>query len=373
MIVFNSYWLSKIRDRILLNAKFRNYFENTWVFKPFVKSQANQIFDLVSGFVYSQILFACISLDLLEKLRGGPVKLSNLAEICSVDLPEMQRLIDGAKALGIVETRENDLIGLGIKGILILTKPSISALIKHHSTFYKDLIDPVALLRKQRNSTALGSFWPYASNEKHEDFCFSEEIIRNYSEVMSISQPLVSEQICSAYKFYKHKKILDLGGGQATFAINLAKKYPNLKISVFDLPQVSKIAGEKICNSGFESQIKVYQGSFLRDPIPKGYDLITLIRVLYDHPDKNLKVILASAKKSLQTSGKLLIAEPMAGEAGTGRMSDAYFGMYLLAMGKGLPRSHKRIHFLLKEAGFSSVRSIKVTLPIQTGLIVAEA
>ena len=27
----------------------------------------------------------------------------------------------------------------------------------------------------------------------------------------------------------------------------------------------------------------------------------------------------------------------------------------------------------LKEAGFSSVRSIKVTLPIQTGLIVAEA
>ena len=54
-------------------------------------------------------------------------------------------------------------------------------------------------------------------------------------------------------------------------------------------------------------------------------------------------------------------------------MSDAYFGMYLLAMGKGVPRSHAKIHKLLREAGFSSIKSLKVTLPIQTGLIVAKA
>ena len=125
--------------------------------------------------------------------------------------------------------------------------------------------------------------------------------------------------------------------------------------------------------SGFQDRIDVCQGSFFKDSIPNGYDLVTLIRVLYDHSDDNVRTILAAVKKSLPPAGSLLIAEPMSGIPGTEKMSDAYFGMYLLAMGKGVPRSHDKIHRLLRQAGFSSTRSLKVTLPIQTGLIVAEA
>ena len=59
-------------------------------------------------------------------------------------------------------------------------------------------------------------------------------------------------------------------------------------MTVFDLPQVSKIATQKIRESGFQNQIDVKAGSFLSDQIPIGYDLITLIRVLYDHSDDNV-------------------------------------------------------------------------------------
>lgn len=349
-----------------------NFIENSIIFKPFVKFQATQIFDLVSGFVYSQILFACVSLDLFEKLRGGPIKLAELCESCEIDPPEMQRLIDGASALGLLEMRGDNLIGLGFRGVVILTKPSISALVKHHSTLYKDLIDPVTILQRKKKLTSLGSFWPYASENKGTPSEITDEAAKNYSDVMSISQPLVSEQIFSAYSFYKHKRILDIGGGQGTFLISLARQYPKLKMAVFDLPEVSKIAEQKILESGFQGRITVHKGSFFRDPIPVGYDLITLIRVLYDHSDENVKKILLSVKESLTTSGSLLIAEPMSGETGTEKMSEAYFGMYLLAMGKGVPRSHKNIFSLLKGAGFSSIRSLKVTLPIQTGLIIAK-
>jgi demethylspheroidene O-methyltransferase len=372
VIGFKQFLFSKIRDRILLNDRLRSFIENSIIFKPFVRAQANEIFDLVSGFVYSQILFACVSLDLFEKLRNAPISLKELSKSCEIDLLEMQRLVDGASALGLLEKREGETIGLGYRGVVILTKPSISALVKHHSTLYEDLIDPVKILQRKKKSTSLGSFWPYALDTQDDTSHFSHELAKNYSDVMSISQPLVSEQICSTYNFHKHKKILDLGGGQATFLINLAKNYSRSKMTVFDLPQVSKMAEKKILESGFQNRIDVHEGSFLKDPIPTGYDLITLIRVLYDHSDENVRKILSSVKKSLPTAGTLLIAEPMSGHPGTEKMSDAYFGMYLLAMGKGAPRSHKKIFHLLKEAGFSSIQSLKVTLPIQTGLIIAK-
>ena len=373
MIGFDRFWFSKIRDRILLNDRFRSFIESSIIFKPFIRAQANEIFDLVSGFVYSQILYACVSLDLFEKLRHGPITLETLSKSCGIKFLEMKRLIDGAAALGLLEKRQEGLIGLGYKGVVILTKPSISVLVKHHSTLYEDLIDPVKILKGKDKSTSLGNFWPYAQDHQNDTSQISPEVARRYSDVMSISQPLISEQICLTYAFYKHKKILDLGGGQATFVINLAKNYPQPKMTVFDLPQVSKIAEEKILESGFQDRIDVCQGSFFEDSIPNGYDLITLIRVLYDHSDDSVRRILASVRESLPTAGSLLIAEPMSGMPGTEKMSDAYFGMYLLAMGKGVPRSHAKIHKLLREAGFSSIKSLKVTLPIQTGLIVAKA
>ena len=227
MIGFNRFWFSKIRDRILLNNKLRSSIESSIIFKPFVRAQANQIFDLVSGFVYSQILFACVSLDLFEKLRNGPIFLDKLSKSCDIEFLEMKRLVDGASALGLLEKREGGAIGLGYKGVVILTKPSISVLIKHHSTLYKDLIDPVKILQRKDKSTSLGSFWPYARDHQNDTSQISPEVARRYSDVMSISQPLISEQICLTYDFYKHKKILDLGGGQATFVINLASSFEN--------------------------------------------------------------------------------------------------------------------------------------------------
>ena len=86
-----------------------------------------------------------------------------------------------------------------------------------------------------------------------------------------------------------------------------------------------------------------------------------------------LSPILKSVKKAMPEYGTLLIAEPMAGGNSTKKMSDAYFGMYLMAMGKGSARTHKEIFAFLKQVGFKNIRSLNVSLPIQTGLIVAKS
>jgi demethylspheroidene O-methyltransferase len=67
----------------------------------------------------------------------------------------------------------------------------------------------------------------------------------------------------------------------------------------------------------------------------------------------------------------LLLAEPMAGTPGAEAMGDAYFGFYLLAMGRGRARTAAQLSALLTQAGFSAIRAVPTRIPLQVRMLVA--
>ena len=87
---------------------------------------------------------------------------------------------------------------------------------------------------------------------------------------------------------------------------------------------------------------------------PKGFDVVSLVRILHDHDEPVAMSILASARHALKEGGTLLVAEPMADAPGAGGLIAAYFHVYLLAMGSGRPRSFDELSHLLEKAGFRS-------------------
>jgi demethylspheroidene O-methyltransferase len=115
----------------------------------------------------------------------------------------------------------------------------------------------------------------------------------------------------------------------------------------------------------------VHEGSFLDDTLPPGADLVTLVRVCFDHDDAVVGALLRRVHAALAPGGTLLIAEPMAGLPGAERVGDAYFGLYLLAMRSGRPRRPDEFFKLLRDSGFRSSRTLRVANPFQTGLIAA--
>jgi demethylspheroidene O-methyltransferase len=84
-----------------------------------------------------------------------------------------------------------------------------------------------------------------------------------------------------------------------------------------------------------------------------------------------VRTLLASIHAGLPPGGTLLVAEPMSGAAGAAPIGDAYFGFYLLAMGRGRARTFSEISALLIEAGFSAVREIPTRRPLLTSMIIA--
>jgi len=138
------------------------------------------------------------------------------------------------------------------------------------------------------------------------------------------------------------------------------------------LPGVATLAQEKLNTRLGQGRVQCIGGDFFNDPIPTGADIVTLIRVIFDHDDSRVKQLLKSIYQSLPVGGKLLIAEPMADTPELPAMGQAYFGFYLLAMGRGRPRSIQEITNFLSEAGFKNTKPIKNMMKINAQIVIAE-
>lgn len=367
-------WLDRFlawRDRTVASRRFQRWASAFPLTRGMARSRANGLFDLMAGFVYSQVLLACVRLDLFERLADGPQTAAALSERVGMPEPALQKLLVAAVSLKLVEHRGQGRFGLGPLGAPIVGNAAITSMVEHHAELYADLRDPVALLRSTPGSAALARYWPYVDPSVTDGpASLGADRVATYSALMSASQPLVADEVLAAYSFTKHRCLLDVGGGEGRFVAAVAAQAPQLQLKVFDLPAVVDRARERLAEQGLAGRATVTGGDFFRDELPGGADVVSLIRVLFDHDDARVLMILRAARRALPADGTLLVAEPMSGTPGAEAMGDAYFGFYLLAMGRGRPRTAQEIGDLMRQAGFTRVRLLDTRMPLQTRLMV---
>jgi demethylspheroidene O-methyltransferase len=357
------------RNRLLASEGFQSWASRFPLTRPIARRSARQLFDLVSGFVYSQVLYSCVKLGLINRLASsGPASVAELARECDMHDEAMSTLLRAAASLDLVEDAGGDRYCLGFLGAPLAGNPGLQALILHHEKLYTDLVDPVALLRAGAGEGALASYWAYSKSADPSDLDAAR--IEEYTELMGASQYLVSSEVLQAYDFSAHRRLLDIGGGNGAFCSAAAARYPEIELGVFDLPAVAETARARFAREGLEHRACAHGGDFLRDPLPQGADVVTLLRVLHDHGDDSVLGLLRSVRAAIVDNGCLLVAEQMSDTGGAEPVGDAYFGFYLLAMGQGRPRKLSELSRLLTEAGFHAPREIKTNLPLQTRLLI---
>lgn len=359
------------RDRIVVSPRFQRAAARWPGLRSIARRRARRVFDLCAGFVYSQVVAAAIELDLFGLLAGGPKSEDELARALGLDADALRRILRATVSLELVERRTGDVYGLGPLGAAIVGQPAVVAMIRHHARLYADLADPVALLRRTPADQATAAFWPYATCE--DPRTLSPERVADYSRLMAATQPLIAEQVLAAHRIDRHRSLLDVGGGEGAFLRAVAAHAPRIELGLFDLPSVAERARQAFAASGIEARCRVHGGDFFRDPLPRGYDAISFVRILHDHDDERVRGLLANARSALEPGGTLIVAEPLSGTAGAEPVGDAYFAFYLLAMGSGRARTRAELTALLEEAGFGSVRLRPTHLPLQTSVLVARA
>jgi len=354
------------RNGLIGDPRFQRWAARFPLTRPVACRRAQALFDLSAGFIYSQIAQASVRSGLLDRLAKGPATIAELTALLDLDRDATLRLVRAAVALKLAEPAGPDRYGLGVEGAALLGAPGVAAMIEHHALLYADLADPLALLRRGGGGGALAGYWPYADGDTPDP-----QAAAAYSGLMSASQAMVAAQVLDAYEVSRHRRLLDVGGGQGTFLRAVAERAPGLDLSLFDLPPVADRARDAFATEGLS--VRVAGGSFFDDPLPRGADLVSLIRILHDHDDGPALDILKAVRAAMAPGATLLIGEPFAAEPGAERVGDAYFGMYLLAMGSGRPRPSCEVIDMCQRAGFASARRRSTAMPMIAGLVVARA
>lgn len=360
-------WVA-LRNRVLGSPHFQQFAARFPLTRFVARRRARGLFDIVAGFVYSQTLAACVETGLFDALAAGPRPLDALAGRIALPRDSALRLLRAAAALDLVEPLGGERWALGSAGAALRGNGGIAEMVAHHRLLYADLADPVALLRRGGGGGELAHYWSYA--EAPGDGAPAQ--VAAYSRLMAASQPLVAAQILDSYRFSQHQRMLDIGGGEGRFVESVAARVPHLALALFDLPAVGARAAARFAAAGIAERVSVHGGSFLADALPGGHDLVTLVRVLHDHDDAPALALLRAIRVALPPGGRLLIAEPMAGTRGSRPAGDAYFGLYLLAMGSGRPRPPQEIREMLRIAGFKRSRTLRTALPMTCRVIVAD-
>lgn len=358
------------RNRLIAESRFQRWVSSVPLLRTIARRRTRDLFDLCGGFVYSQILFACVTLGLIEKLRDAPCDVATLALYGDIPEIQMRRLLSAAASLGLLEALDGDRYALGQLGAAMAGNPAIGKMIEHHAMLYADLADPVALLRGPRGETALGRYWAYARNTRPDSVSAAD--VEDYTDLMAVSQSFIAEDVLDAVDLSHNSCLLDVGGGSGAFIDAVAARYPNIRTMLFDLPPVAASAATRLNAPGRPNPTETFGGDFFSDPLPKGADFVSLVRIVHDHDDEDVARLLANIRRAINPGGILIIAEPMSWEGEGTPITDAYFNFYLLAMGSGRARTFSEIAVLLRSAGFDEITEVKTRRPDLVRVIAAQ-
>jgi demethylspheroidene O-methyltransferase len=358
LFFFKKEALFSLRDRLLADPRFHAFAAKFPLTRRRARREARALFDVCAGFVYAQTLSACVELDLFEMLAARPLAVSEIAARIGLSEAAASTLLNAAVSLRLLAVRGAG-FGLGQLGAALRGNPGVSAMVQHHRLFYADLADPVALLRGE-GETRLAKFWPYRG---------AGDAV-GYSALMAATQPMIAAEIFAAYDFRRHRSVLDVCGGDGSFLCQLAGR-TGARLTVFDLAPVAALAAARFLAAGLSGRASAVGGDVACDALPRGADLVTLVRVLHDNDDDAALGILRAARAALVPGGRILVAEPMAGMGGAAPVGAAYFGFYLLAMRSGRPRGAGELTQLLEIAGFFDVRAAKTRQPMLTSVLTA--
>lgn len=129
------------------------------------------------------------------------------------------------------------------------------------------------------------------------------------NDAMTSSQLLLCHRILSHVNLEAHSKLLDIGGGYGRFSATAITRFPDMKATIFELPELSNRAKETINNWHMSDKINLLTGNFEEDPWPTGYDIISFIRIFTTRSEALISHLLKKAFDALPSGGGVIFAD----------------------------------------------------------------
>ena len=329
------------------------------------------LMQLVSGFWSFKTLAVAVEFDLFTRLAGGrTVTVREMGPEFGLAERPADLLLSACASLGLL-----DKAGDGYRNSALAEE----FLVKGRPYYFGGQVrycDERTYLPWHRVRDALRTDRPITWDPDTQESLFDGSdpgMLALFWDAMYSTSIFTARALSEAYDFSGHRKLLDVGGGAGAFPIELCRRLPELRATIFDLPHVCLLADKKIAEAGLSGNIGTSAGNFLTDPeLPTGHDVILLSMILHDWDEPTNRALLAKCHEALPSGGAIVVAELLLNDERTGPPAAALMGMNMLVETDGGKNySGAEYSAWLTDVGFTDVRVLSFDAPGANGAVVA--
>ena len=322
------------------------------------------VLDLIEAFRRSKVMFAAVSLGIFDILEKIPSDHMGLAAALGLQPEPLERLLDTCVNLRLLRRNQN----------LYENEPVASAYLcrsgERSLTGYILYSNDVLFRLWDRLEDAIREGTPRwqqvfgLDGPIFDHFFRTQEAKEVFLNGMHGFGLLSSPKVVAAFDLSHFRNLVDLGGGTGHLAVAACELYPDLRATVFDLPQTIKIAESYIRKSNLaDGRVAVLPGDFFAGDLPPA-DLFALGRILHDWSEEKITTLLARIFDRLPSGGGLLIAEKLINEDKSGPISAQLQSLNMLVCTEGKERTLTEYRELLEQAGFRNVKGKSTGAPL---------
>ncbi len=112
-------------------------------------------------------------------------------------------------------------------------------------------------------------------------------------------------------------KLLDLGGGPGLYAIECAKRNPDLHAVVFDTEETLEVTKENIQQEGLQDRVSTQAGDALNDSYGEGYDFILISNFVHIFSSNINQNVIQKCAAALNPNGRVCVKDFLVDESRT--------------------------------------------------------
>jgi hypothetical protein len=314
----------------------------------------DRVLDLIFGRWRSQILYAGVKLGVFEALREETKDAAAIAQELGLDSELCYRLLRALGALDLLREEDGRRFSITEAGRYLLsdhpqTLRGVTLLEEgpEHYALWKHLPD---MIRDGVQNAFVREFGRMA----FEHAVVDSDYARVFDEAMSSyssSQTTWVLEALDGFDFASVAHICDVGGGHGHLICGFLTKYPHLRGTVLERPEVISDRTRLWADRLSLSAICHYVSGNMFEQIPPA-DAYLMKLILHDWNDEECVQLLKTIHNSAADGGRIWIIEHLITEPDTPHFSKL-FDIHMMCWGTGRERTPAEYAALLERAGWT--------------------
>lgn len=321
------------------------------------------IMRLALAYRSSMVLFAAAELDLFTPLAEAPMTSSQLAERTGLEPEPLRMLLDACSAEGLLTREGNTFANTAVvDAFLVQGRP---AYIAHGLKFAEDLYPAWGRLAELVRTGA-------PTMEPESILGDDKEKTRAFVLAMHERARGMSAVLPHGVDFAGRRRLLDVGGGPATYSIALVRQTPGLTSTVLDRPGVLEVTREIVDSHGCADRIQLTPGDYLTSPFGSGFDAVLLSGMMHRETPDTCRMLLRKSFDALEPGGLIVVSDVFfETDDKNGPPFATYFALNMMMMCEdGSAHAMTEMAAWLSQAGFGKVETRPLPAPNPHTLVV---